>query len=70
MTGDASSYTIGEEITKGAAGLTGDPATGHSYAVTFETEASYTTALGTNDGKYTVQCANECESEKTITLPR
>lgn len=69
VTGDASSYTIGEEITKGAAGLTGDPATGHSYAVTFETEASYTTALGTNDGKYTVQCANECESEKTITLP-
>lgn len=69
VTGDASSYTIGEEITKGAAGLTGDPATEHSYAVTFETEASYTTALGTNDGKYTVQCANECESEKTITLP-
>ena len=32
VTGDASSYTIGEEITKGAAGLTGDPATGHSYA--------------------------------------
>ena len=32
VTGDASSYTIGEEIADGSAGLTGDPATGHSYA--------------------------------------
>lgn len=71
VAGDASNFTIGNEIMDGVDGLTDPtkPVTGHSYAVTFETEASYTTALGTNDGKYTVQCANECESEKTITLP-
>lgn len=69
VTGDASSYTIGEEITEGAAGLTGDPATGHSYAVSFDSEEDYTTALGTADGQYTVDCANECGTETTIALP-
>lgn len=63
--------TIGEEILEGEDGLTDPsrPATGHSYAVSFDTEEDYTTALGTADGQYTVDCANECESEKTITLP-
>lgn len=69
VTGDASSYTIGAEIADGAAGLTGDPATGHSYAVSFDTEEDYTTALGTADGQYTVDCANECGTETTIVLP-
>lgn len=69
VTGDASSYTIGEEITEGAAGLTGDPATGHSYAVSFDTEEDYTTALGMADGQYMVDCANECGTETTIALP-
>lgn len=33
VTGDASDYTIGAEIADGAAGLMGDPATGHSATV-------------------------------------
>lgn len=69
VTGDASSYTIGAEIADGSAGLTGDPATGHSYAVSFDSEEDYTTALGTADGQYTVDCANECGTETTIALP-
>lgn len=69
VTGDASDYTIGAEIADGAAGLTGDPATEHSYAVSFDTEEDYTTALGTADGQYTVDCANECGTETTIALP-
>lgn len=69
VTGDASDYTIGAEIADGAAGLTGDPATGHSYAVSFDTEEDYTTALGTADGQYTVDCANECGTKTTIALP-
>lgn len=69
VTGDASSYTIDEEIADGVAGLTGDPATEHSYAVSFDTEEDYTTALGTADGQYTVDCANECGTETTIALP-
>lgn len=69
VTGDASDYTIGAEIADGAAGLTGDPATEHSYAVSFDTEEDYTTALGTADGQYTVDCANECGTKTTIALP-
>lgn len=69
VTGDASDYTIGAEIADGAAGLTGDPATGHSYAVSFDTEEDYTTALGMADGQYMVDCANECGTETTIALP-
>ncbi len=70
VTGDASSYTIGEEIADGANGLTNteDLAKGHSYAVTFDSEEEYTTALGTGEGRYPVQCAN-CTEEVTITLP-
>ena len=69
VTGDASDYTIGAEIADGSAGLTGDPATEHSYAVSFDTEEDYTTALGTADGQYTVDCANECGTKTTIALP-
>ena len=63
--------TIGEEILEGENGLTDPsrPATGHSYAVSFDTEEDYTTALGTADGQYTVDCANECGTETTIALP-
>lgn len=63
--------TIGEEILEGEDGLTDPsrPATGHSYAVSFDTEEDYTTALGTADGQYTVDCANECGTETTIALP-
>lgn len=63
--------TIGEEILKGEDGLTDPsrPATGHSYAVSFDTEEDYTTALATADGQYTVDCANECGTETTIVLP-
>ena len=70
VTSDASSYTIGEEIADGESGLTNeeDLAKGHSYAVTFDSEEEYTTALGTGEGQYPVQCAN-CTEEVTITLP-
>lgn len=63
--------TIGEEILEGEDGLTDPsrPATGHSYAVSFDTEEDYTTALATADGQYTVDCANECGTETTIALP-
>lgn len=63
--------TIGEEILEGEDGLTDPsrPATGHSYAVSFDTEEDYTTALATADGQYTVDCANECGTETTIVLP-
>lgn len=63
--------TIEEEILEGENGLTDPsrPATGHSYAVSFDTEEDYTTALGTADGQYTVDCANECGTETTIALP-
>ena len=63
--------TIEEEILEGEDGLTDPsrPATGHSYAVSFDTEEDYTTALGTADGQYTVDCANECGTETTIALP-
>ncbi len=70
VTGDASSYTIGEEIADGESGLTNeeDLAKGHSYAVTFDSEEEYTTALGTSEGQYPVQCAN-CTEKVTIPLP-
>lgn len=67
VTGDASSYTIGEEITEGAAGLTGDPATGHSATVSVAF-ADYLTG-DSSDYTWTKAVEATCGScDGTVTL--
>ena len=69
VTGDASSYTIGEEITEGAAGLTGDPATGHSATVS----VAFADYLTGDSSDYTWTKAVEatcgsCQTKVTLTV--
>lgn len=67
VTGDASSYTIGEEIADGAAGLTGDPATGHSATVSVAF-ADYLTG-DSSDYTWTKDVEATCGScDGTVTL--
>lgn len=69
VTGDASSYTIGAEIADGAAGLTGDPATGHSATVS----VAFADCLTGDSSDYTWTKAVEatcgsCDGTVTLTV--
>ena len=67
VTGDASDYTIGAEIADGAAGLTGDPATGHSATVSVAF-ADYLTG-DSSDYTWTKAVEATCGScDGTVTL--
>lgn len=67
VTGDASDYTIGAEIADGAAGLTGDPATGHSATVSVAF-ADYLTGVS-SDYTWTKAVEATCGScDGTVTL--
>lgn len=67
VTGDASSYTIGAEIADGSAGLTGDPATGHSATVSVAF-ADYLTG-DSSDYTWTKAVEATCGScDGTVTL--
>ena len=67
VTGDASDYTIGAEIADGAAGLTGDPATGHSATVSVAF-ADYLTG-DSSDYTWTKDVEATCGScDGTVTL--
>ena len=64
VTGDADDFTIGNEITDGAAGLTGDPATNHSYMWSIkEGDEPFVEKAGTATGT----CS--CGSTTTRELP-
>src|SRR5699024_272887 len=69
VTGDASSYTIGAEIADGSAGLTGDPATGHSATVS----VAFADYLTGDSSDYTWTKAVEatcgsCQTKVTLTV--